>query len=352
MTIKLENAMPNTIFIAEKTLYDTLFDMSLYHPQATDWLRRLPDWLSSIKDKNRYAHAPYYASVIDKLPKITPMSVQLDAKDITAVVDFSHADFKKTQALIKNLMPWRKGGFVIGQGDRRIHIDTEWQSDLKWERIVPFISDLTGKRVLDVGGGSGYHGFRMVGAGASTVVVIDPSCLFYHQFMMIRHFLGQMTNKYGNYPVHFIPVGLEQLPMTEQGGLFDTVFCMGVLYHRASPFECLLQLKHQLKKGGELVLETLVVDGDENTVLVPQERYAMMNNVYFLPSVDALTKWLIKVGFKNVRCVDINTTTTQEQRATEYMTYHSLADFLHPDDDTKTIEGYPRPKRAVMVATR
>ena len=45
---------------------------------------------------------------------------------------------------------------------------------------------------------------------------------------------------------------------------------MGVLYHRASPFDCLLQLKNQLTKGGELILETLVVDGDENTVLVPK----------------------------------------------------------------------------------
>ena len=75
-------------------------------------------------------------------------------------------------------MPWRKGGFKFGQGDRLIHIDTEWRSDLKWDRILPYIGDLTGKRVLDVGGGSGYHGFRMVGAGASTVIVIDPSCLF------------------------------------------------------------------------------------------------------------------------------------------------------------------------------
>ena len=344
--------MPNTIFTAEKALYNTLLDISNYHPQASEWLKRLPDWLSAIKDKNRYAYAPYYASVIDKLPKTTPIAVDLTAKDITAVVDFKQNDFKKTQALIKNLMPWRKGGFIIGQSDKRIYIDTEWRSDLKWDRIAPFISDLAGRRVLDVGGGSGYHGFRMVGAGASMVVVIDPSCLFYHQFMAIRHFVGEMTNKYGNYPIHFIPVGLEELPMVEQGGLFDTVFCMGVLYHRASPFECLLQLKHQLKKGGELVLETLVVDGDENTVLVPQERYAMMNNVYFLPSVDALTKWLVKVGFKDVHCVDVNTTTTGEQRATEYMTYHSLVDFLHPDDDTKTIEGYPRPRRATLVATR
>lgn len=158
--------MTNTIAIAEKALYNTLIDISSHDKQANDWLANLPNWLAHIKDKQRYAHAPYYASVIDKLPKVAPLSVDLNAKNITAVIPFDHADFKKTQALIKNLMPWRKGGFVIGQHDKSIHIDTEWRSDLKWDRIVPFISDLTGRRVLDVGGGSGYHGFRMVGAGA------------------------------------------------------------------------------------------------------------------------------------------------------------------------------------------
>ena len=339
----------NTIAKTEKALYDTLFDLAQHYPIAYEWLKKLPDWLSAIKNKDRYAHAPYYESVINKLPEVLPNDIDLNHACITAKVAFEHSDYRKTEALLKNLMPWRKGGFIIGDETHQIHIDTEWRSDLKWDRVLPHISDLSGKRVLDVGGGSGYHGFRMLGVGASSVVVIDPSCLFYHQFMAIRHFLGEMTNRYGQSPIHFIPVGLEELP---NGGLFHTVFCMGVLYHRASPFDCLLQLKNQLLKGGELVLETLVVEGDENTVLVPKDRYAMMNNVYFLPSVAALTLWLEKAGFVDVHCVDISTTTSDEQRATDWMTYHSLSDFLDPDDDSKTIEGYPRPVRAVMVAKK
>lgn len=339
----------NTIAKTEKALYDTLFDLAQHYPIAYEWLKKLPDWLSTIKNKDRYAHAPYYESVINKLPEVLPNDIDLNHACITAKVAFEHSDYRKTEALLKNLMPWRKGGFIIGDETHQIHIDTEWRSDLKWDRVLPHISDLSGKRVLDVGGGSGYHGFRMLGAGASSVVVIDPSCLFYHQFMAIRHFLGEMTNRFGQSPIHFIPVGLEELP---NGGLFHTVFCMGVLYHRASPFDCLLQLKNQLLKGGELVLETLVVEGDENTVLVPKDRYAMMNNVYFLPSVAALTLWLEKAGFVDVHCVDISTTTSDEQRATDWMTYHSLSDFLDPDDDSKTVEGYPRPVRAVMVAKK
>lgn len=342
-----------SIVRSEQALYQTLFALAQHYPIAYEWLKRLPDWLTAVKNKDRYAHAPFYQSVVDKLPPIAPTAVCLDEACVRAEVAFNDSEYRRSRALLANLMPWRKGGFIIGRDDKTIHIDTEWRSDLKWERVLPHISDLTGRRVLDVGGGSGYHGFRMVGAGASTVVVIDPSCLFYHQFMAIRHFLGELGNRFGQSPIHFIPVGLEELPQdTRQAGLFHTVFCMGVLYHRASPFECLAQLKAQLAHGGELVLETLVVAGDENTVLVPQDRYAMMNNVYFLPSVAALTVWLKKAGFVDIRCVDVNITTTDEQRATDWMTYHSLGDFLDSDDNSKTVEGYPRPMRAVMVCKR
>lgn len=333
--------MNNSIHHAETALYLHLLQVSKHHPTANEWLAKLPHWLTHIKDKRRYAHAPFYASIVQKLPSITVNKV--DLKDKVAIhCHWSQAEFKASHNLLKALMPWRKGPFFIGDGtDRQIHIDTEWRSDFKWQRIRTHIN-WTNKRVLDVGGGSGFHGFCMAGAGAKSVMVIDPSCLFYHQFMAIKHFAGDV-------PVHYIPTSLEELP--KDSALFDVVLSMGVLYHRASPFEHLEQLKGQLKKGGTLLLETLVVDGDEHTVLVPKNRYAQMNNVYFLPSVSALTNWLIKAGFETVNCVDIDTTSTSEQRTTSWMDYHSLADFLDPNDPACTIEGYPRPKRAVMLAT-
>ena len=133
---------------------------------------------------------------------------------------------------------------------------------------------------------------------------------------------------------------------------FDTVFSMGVLYHRKSPLDHLTQLKNQLVKGGELVLETLVVDGDVNTVLVPSDRYAKMKNVYFIPSVAALINWLEKVGFTNVSCVDVATTTLEEQRKTDWLENESLIDFLDPNDHSKTIEGHQAPTRAVILANK
>jgi tRNA (mo5U34)-methyltransferase len=125
---------------------------------------------------------------------------------------------------------------------------------------------------------------------------------------------------------------------------------MGVLYHRRSPIEFLQQLKDQLVSGGELVLETLVVDGDEQTVMIAGERYAQMRNVWFLPSTAALTVWMQRLGFTNIKIVDKAQTTIEEQRSTDWMTSQSLVDFLDPNDPNKTIEGYPAPLRAVITA--
>ena len=346
----------DTIIHAERELYLTLLTLAQTHPSAYEWLKQLPTWLNDIKDKANYAHAPAYQASVARLPNLIVDNVQLDNDTLTINATLTDSEYKQATALLKQLMPWRKGPFQIGNDENySIFIDTEWHSDWKWQRVAPYLSPLKGRRVLDVGGGSGYHGWRMAGAGADTVIIIDPSCLFYHQFMAIRHFVGRadaVTHGHGkgSYRTHYIPVPLEALPENSQ--LFDTVFSMGVLYHRQSPFEHLQQLKGQMIKGGELVLETLVIDGGADTVLVPHDRYAQMNNVYFLPSVAALIGWLEKAGFSEVRCVDVAVTSIDEQRKTEWMTYHSLADFLDFNDPTKTIEGYPAPMRATLIAKK
>lgn len=240
---------------------------------------------------------------------------------------------------LKGLMPWRKGPFSFFG----THIDTEWRSDWKWQRVLPGITPLTGRRVLDVGCGSGYHCWRMLGAGATSVLGIDPGILFLMQFMAVKRYVPEA-------PVWFAPVRMEELP--GEAAAFDTVFSMGVLYHRRSPLDHLLELRAALRPGGELVLETLVVEGDASTVLMPEDRYAMMRNVFFLPSTDMLALWLRRCGFEEVSVVDVRPTTTDEQRATDWMQFQSLPDFLDPEDPTRTREGYPAPVRAVLVARR
>lgn len=303
------------------------------------WLEVLPAQISEWKRENLHGHFRDWYKSLEYLPLLEPQKLDLLHSVTADRDDISDRHRQGIEKLLRNLMPWRKGPYFL----YGTHINTEWRSDWKWERVLPHISPLAGRTVLDVGCGSGYHMWRMIGAGAHLVVGIDPMQLFLVQFEAVRKLLNDDRR------AHMLPLGIEQLPVLQA---FDTVFSMGVLYHRRSPLDHLLQLKNQLVSGGELVLETLVIEGDVNQVLVPGERYAQMRNVFFIPSAEALKSWLEKSGFVDVRIVDFALTTTEEQRRTDWMTSESLAEFLDPDDPSKTVEGYPAPLRAVLVATK
>ena len=303
-------------------------------PLAT-WAQGLQAQLQAKLDIG-HGDLPRWSQAVADLPKIDAQADLSQAFVLKADIS-TDVQAQVRQALL-GLMPWRKGPFdVFG-----VHVDTEWRSDFKWARVAPHL-DLKGKRVLDVGCGNGYYMWRMLGAGAKTVVGVDPNWLFFCQFLAMKHYLPEHN-------AWHLPFALEELPAKLEG--FETVFSMGVLYHRRSPIDHLLDLKDTLVRGGELVLETLVIDGDETDVLVPEDRYAQMRNVWFLPSVKALSLWLRRAGFTDIRCVDISTTTLEEQRSTDWMRYQSLEHFLDQDDPSKTIEGLPAPKRAVLVAKK
>ncbi|MET3814462.1 tRNA 5-methoxyuridine(34)/uridine 5-oxyacetic acid(34) synthase CmoB [Pantoea sp. UYEF8] len=303
------------------------------------WLEVLPAQISEWQRENLHGHFRDWYKSLEYLPQLEPQRLDLLHSVSADRDDISDRHRQGIEKLLRNLMPWRKGPYSLYGTE----INTEWRSDWKWDRVLPHISSLAGRTVLDVGCGSGYHMWRMIGAGAHLVVGIDPMQLFLCQFEAVRKLLNDDRR------AHLLPLGIEQLPALQA---FDTVFSMGVLYHRRSPLDHLLQLKNQLVSGGELVLETLVIEGDVNQVLVPGERYAQMRNVFFIPSAEALKSWLEKSGFVDVRIVDFARTTTEEQRRTDWMTSESLAEFLDPDDASKTVEGYPAPLRAVLVATK
>ena len=301
----------------------------------------------AVKKKfSQYTHGELeeWQTLYDALPDVASTTIDLkNSVSIGTTEDIqSQLNPEQKQAFIdqlKTLHPWRKGPFNLFD----IHIDTEWRSDWKWDRLLPHISNLKNRTILDVGCGNGYHCWRMLGEGAKLVLGIDPSQKFLAQFSILKKFIGEK-------PVHLLPLGIEDMPSEMLNSGFDTVFSMGVLYHRKSPINHLLELKNMLGRKGELVLETLVIDGDENQVLLPKGRYAQMRNVWFLPSAKALELWMTKCGFKNVRTVDINQTSLEEQRATEWMHFHSLVNYLDPNDINKTVEGYPAPKRAIVIA--
>lgn len=307
--------------------------------RLSSWLTTIPEQMRAWSSNQLHGEFKEWLKNLEQLPTVAPAKINLqDAVSVTSDPALSEGLQKKLTHHLMQLKPWRKGPYHL----HGVDIDTEWRSDFKWDRLAPHIQDLTGRYVLDVGCGSGYHLWRMRGAGAEFVVGIDPTQLFLAQFWAVQHYI-QDSN------VHLIPLGIDDLAPV---GEFDTVFAMGVLYHRRSPIDFLYQLKSQLKVGGELVLETLIIDGGKEQVLVPSDRYAQMSNVWFIPSAEALIVWLEKVGFKDVRLVSIDQTQLEEQRKTDWIDSQSLADFLDPEDHNKTIEGYPAPKRGIFVATR
>lgn len=315
----------------------------LYHAldqhNAQAWVSLLPGQIEKSFENDRHGDLPKWTEIINQIPvpETSIRSLNSDTISIGCKEDVNEATQQKLKGDLLKLHPWRKGPYELFG----IHIDTEWRSDWKWNRLASHVSPLDNRLVLDVGCGNGYHCWRMLGAGAKTVVGIDPTLLSIMQFQLVRRL-------YGEAPVYVLPLGIEQMPYGLKA--FDTVFSMGVLYHRRSPIDHLMELKDCLRPGGELVLETLVIAGKEGEVLLPDGRYAKMRNVWFLPSCETLMNWMKRCGFINIKLVDVTRTTTDEQRSTDWMWFHSLADFLDPEDSGLTVEGHPAPVRAIIIA--
>ena len=304
----------------------------------TEHIRHLKDWpvelislrLSSKKNGN----FERWYNAYDSLPDLNVTNV-LFGDTITI-----KGETKDEQSLVdglKGLLPWRKGPFRFAN----VLVDTEWRSDLKWSRAMSskaIREALKGASVLDVGCGNGYFGWRMLEAGAQSVVGIDPSALFCLQHQCVERYVQDKRNT-------VLPFKLEELPTTVQ---FNCVFSMGVIYHRRDPIDHLTRLYDQTSSSGLLILETLI--HDQKTSLYPDGRYARMGNVWQLPSPGLTARWLKQAGFSEVEVVDVGVTSLEEQRRTPWMTFHSLKEFLDPDDPTRTIEGFPAPRRAILTA--
>jgi tRNA (mo5U34)-methyltransferase len=280
-----------------------------------------------------------YVDLLNQVPDGLHLKAEFD-RDWIVVGHQDEVTPQQEQAIqhaLFGLRPWRKGPFkVIG-----VELDTEWLSYQKWNRLKDKIAPLKGRRILDIGSSCGYYLLRMVADQPALLIGLEPYQTFYFQFCLLQKLL--------NVPrCYTIPAKFEELPL--MANCFDTLFHMGVLYHVRSPLDTLIQMRRTLRRGGELVLETLVIPGEETVSLTPVDRYAKMNNVFFLPTVSCLANWLERAGFTNVRCIDVTRTTSQEQRKTAWVQTESLADFLDPQDEMKTIEGYPAPRRAIMVA--
>lgn len=318
--------------------YQPFYDV-LTEAKLQKWVQLLPTQIERALSQSKHGSLTVWKEIVDELPEGfgSPEGLKADAVTIGHASDMTPALQAKLKDKLKVFHPWRKGPFnILG-----IPIETEWRSDWKWNRLKEAITPLHNRLVLDVGCGNGYHCWRMLGEQARMVVGVDPTLVNVMQFHAVRKL-------YGDAAIYVLPLTLEQLPSPL--ALFDTVFSMGVLYHRRSPIDHLQDLRSCLRPGGELVLETLVTEGDCHHVMMPGERYAKMRNVWFLPSCEALLHWLKRCGFRNIRLIDVNQTTVEEQRRTDWMTFNSLQDFLDPENQNLTCEGMPAPRRAIVIA--
>jgi len=299
--------------------------------------KKIPNFLNS----SRHGDFIRWSNSVNDLPsiKISEFNFNLDSIIVGSKSDCSDIERKLIEEKLRQLMPWRKGPYNLFG----LILDAEWQSNMKWKRLEGHIKSLKNKLVLDVGCGNGYYGWRMLGKEAEYVVGIDPSLLFYSQFRAIKKYIPDSD-------IEIIPFGIEELPNSKL--YFDTVFSMGVIYHRREPIEFLKQLSRCLKSGGELVIESIVIDSDNLDVLIPEGPYAKMKNVWSIPSLKLLVKWINDAGFRNTRVIDTAKTTSKEQRVTTWMQFESLDDFLDQHDRDKTIEGYPAPARSIVISEK
>lgn len=272
--------------------------------------------------------------------KIEKSNLKIDYGDWFSIgnrADLSDEEYEIIVQTAKKLIPWRKGPFKIFD----LEIDSEWQSNIKYNLIRPYFN-LKDKIVADIGCNNGYYMFRMLEDKPKRLIGFDPSPLTLHQFEFINHFVKS--------DIVYEMLGVEHLEFYNHK--FDFIFMLGVLYHRADPVGTLKSLARGLNSKCEILIDTFMIDGDDEICLTPNKRYSKIPNIYFIPTIPALKNWLERAGFENIEVLATTVTTSEEQRKTPWSFDESLEDFLDPNDSSKTVEGYPAPKRVYVKARK
>ena len=284
------------------------------------------------KEREKWLTWKNIAPLRKALEELQESDAKLILGDIV-MIKGDYPDTEQIERVAKMMMPWRKGPFKIFD----VFIDSEWQSFMKYNLLRPFF-DLKDKKVADIGCNNGYYMFRMLEDSPKKLVGFDPSPLFRTQFDFIE--------KFAKTGIVYEMLGVEHAEFYEEK--FDVIFCLGVLYHRSDPVNMLKQLYRALDKEGEVFLDTFFIDGDEEMALCPRSSYSKIPNIYFVPTIKALEHWCLRAGFSEFEVLTTSVTTPDEQRKTEWIEGESLENFLDPDDPSKTVEGYPAPKRVYV----
>lgn len=241
----------------------------------------------------------------------------------------------------KKLIPWKKGPFKLFHLD----IDAEWRSDLKWDRLEKSLLPLKDKVVLDIGCNNGYFLFKMAEQTPRLALGIDPVLQIQAQFSFLQNYIKAPN-------IHFEMFGVEHLNLFEE--MFDTIFYMGIIYHHRHPIAQLIDIRKALKPGGQVILETIGIPGEDSIALFPEGRYARMGNVWFVPTLSCFINWAKKAKFIDVEVICDSDLSSEEQRLTKWCPppFQSLNDSLDKDNPNLTIEGHPAPRRFLLSARK
>ncbi|MGX3010448.1 tRNA 5-methoxyuridine(34)/uridine 5-oxyacetic acid(34) synthase CmoB [Helicobacter sp. 23-1044] len=299
------------------------------HDSATQNLAMTESNADSANPQNQNLDSANYTKFAESRVQIDDI-IRVDSANLRNC----EADSAELLALLKDLKPWRKGPFEVCG----VEIQSEWNSAIKFNIIKNHLN-ITGKAVADIGCNNGYYAFRLLPLHPAKIVGFEPSAFCKMQFDLINAFIKS--------EICFEMLGVEDL--AEYDCKFDCILCLGVLYHRTNPIDCLRILKNALNKGGEIFVDTLIIEGSGELVLSPLS-YAKMKNVYFIPSIGAFQNWMRRAGFREIELLEVRKTTSIEQRKTAWSGGESLEDFLDKDDKNKTIEGYNAPIRAYFKA--
>lgn len=276
-----------------------------------------------------------WTSLLSKIPSLENAKSDL-LSGVIIKGKCNGSDEEAIENLLSELLPWRKGPFKINN----TFIDSEWRSNLKWDRFLELDLDLKDKTILDVGSGNGYYAFRMLGLEAAAILCLEPNLTHFSQFLAINHFIK--TNK-----IRMLPERLEALEMKETH--FDVVFSMGLLYHQRDPSKHLNSLSNRMKEGGQLVIETIVASNEYGDYLEPKGPYASMPNVHFVHTNKGFMDLAEKEGLKVISNSTEVQTTLNEQRQTKWMPFKSYESAVFETHQDITVENFPAPKRKFYV---
>ncbi|MBW7856907.1 MAG: DUF1698 domain-containing protein, partial [Leptonema sp. (in: Bacteria)] len=270
------------------------------------------------------------------------MTASVTIQDGVFVIERESVNPSEIESKIIQLGPFRKGPFRIDG----VNINSHWLSDVKWQYMLPIFErpefrSLLSKpnlRFIDVGSNNGYYLFRLIHWLQKTssllnaeplFLAIDPVEQFEAQFQFLHKILYE-------YPIRFERIGWQQVESLAQ---FDTILCMGVLYHQTDPISMLRSFYHSLNQGGWLILETMIIPSVENNLpvsLTPPRKYAGSSGVWFVPTKEALLNLLQRTGWRHIQIESIRPALDEQQRFGDFPAFREV---LNSSNINETIEG-------------